>query len=411
MKRVEVTEFAVVRRLALDQRQRDGMVSCGGDLSVAPEPGTDQYWTLRAGCHVGTVVVPGMEVRIHPKLSIARLFVMLSAASDAIRWDEQSVGLAASQSIEDVLAIALLESISSGLRQGLLRGYVQVEEEALVVRGRIDLAETIRRRPASLLPLVQTPEFLEENIPENRVLATALALLARHVKSSSVRARILDAQRAFGDVGLLPAGGTIPRLVRNRLNARWWGAIQLAILVLRSSGLDLPDGRFSTSSFLVDMNVVFERFVYRALADELATAGHDLHHNRGGVYLDDGQHHALRPDLSIWRGARCGFIGDCKYKRADQAIAHRDDLYQCLAYAAATGLSRVMLFYGGDVDGNRDVRIVGGSTVIQVRTINLAAATSVLRARFRALADEIAREAALVPVPFAAPTETPRLTI
>lgn len=393
VKHVDVEEFEQVRRLALDQCQRDAILSCGGELSLTPEPGTDQLWSLRASCYVGTVVVPGMTVRIRPKLNISRLFVLLSAASGEIKWDEQRVGLAASATIEDVVATVLVDSISRGLRNGLLRGYNQVQEESFIARGRLELAETIRRRPLTFVPLVQTPELLDENIPENRVLATALAHLGRRVISPAVRARIVDVQRAFAEVSALPAADSLPRLVKNRLNAPWWGAVELSLLVLRSCGLDLPSGLFSARSFLVNMNVIFEHFIYRALADELARTGRCLQHNRGGFYLDETKRHALRPDLSLWLGAKCRFIGDCKYKYADDAMAHRDDIYQCLAYAAATGVPRVTLIYSGDADGARDLRIADGRTVIQVRTVDLGAPTDRLRERLRALAEEIARQA------------------
>jgi len=331
-----------------------------------------------------------MTVRVRPKLSIAKLFVMLSAAAGSIRWDERSVGLTQTLTIEDVMAMALADSIRRGLATGLLRGYVTVEEESFVVRGRLDFVETLRRRPATMAPLVQTPEFLDENTAENRILATALAQLVRRVQSPAVYRRVVDCQRAFTDVLLVPTGTPLPRITRNRLNARWWGALELAMLVLRSCGLDLLSGSLSTRAFLVDMNVVFERFVHRALADELRPLGHTLEHNRGGLYLDEGKCHTLRPDLSLWAGSRCRYAADCKYKFSVDAIARRDDVYQCLAYAAATGLPRITLIYGGGSQFARDVSIVDGRTTILVRTLNLGAPSEQLRTQFIALAKETA---------------------
>lgn len=391
MKQIEVIEYGQVPLLALDRGQRDVLLSCGGDIALAPEQGTDDLWCLRAGPHVGTVVAPGLTLRVRPKLSIARLFVMLSAAAGSIRWDEHSVGLAASSAIEDVVATALVDSIRRGLATGLLRGYVTVEEESFVVRGRLDVIETLRRRPVTLAPLVQTPEFLDENTPENRILATALGHLLRRVQSPAVRGRIVDCQRAFADVSMIPSGAPLPRVARNRLNARWWGAIELALLVLRSCGLDLPSGSHSTHSFLVDMNVVFERFVHRSLADELRSVGLALQHNRGGIHLDLDGFHTLRPDLSLWAGDRCLYAGDCKYKFTADAKAQRDDIYQCLAYAAATGLPRITLIYGGGAQFAREVQIVDNRTTVLVRTLDLAAPVEHLRAQFAALAMEMVR--------------------
>lgn len=388
---IQVTEFGQVRMLALDRAQRDALLSCRGDLTLAPEPGTDNLWSLRTGSHVGTVAIPGMTLRIRPKVSIPRLFVMLSAATGSIRWDEQHVGFVTSAEIEDVMAIAFLESVSRALPSGLLRGYISIEEESFVVRGQLDLAETIRRRPTSLAPVVQTPEFLDENITENRILATALVALSRHVRSPSVRARLLDCHRAFATVQPLPNGAPLPRVTRNRLNTRWWGTIELAILVLRSCGLDQPAGSASARAFLVDMNVVFEQFIFQSLAQELDRVGVLLRHNHGGMYLDGDGHHGIRPDLSIWHNSRCVVIADCKYKQTDHAKAHRDDVYQCLAYAAATGLSCVTLFYVADADESRELQIVDGRTSVRIRTVHLAAPVNQLRARLATLATEITR--------------------
>lgn len=391
MRQIEAIEYGQIPQLALDRGQRDALLSCGGDIALAPEPGTDNLWCLRAGPHVGTVVAPGLTLRVRPKLSIARLFVMLSAASGAIRWDEANVGLATSSAIEDVVATALVDSIRRGLGTGLLRGYVTVQEESFVVRGQLDFVETLRRRPVTLAPLVQSPEFLDENIAENRILATALSQIVKRVQSPVVRGRIVDCQRAFADVTPITGGTPLPRVARNRLNTRWWGAVELALLVLRSCGLDLPSGSHSSRTFLVNMNVVFERFVHRALADELRSFGLALQHNRGGIRLDIDGCHTLRPDLSIWTGDRCQYAGDCKYKYVADAMAQRDDIYQSLAYAAATGLSRITLFYGGGEQFACEVSIVDGRTTVQVRALNLAAPLEQLRTQFAALALEIAR--------------------
>ncbi len=390
MKLVDVPEYGKARLDSLSREQRDALLSCGGDLSLAPEPGSDSAWVLRTGSQIGTVVCAGLTVRIRPKLTIARLFVMLSAASGAICWDERYIGLDASSTVEDVVAMVFVDSVRRALASGLLRGYVAVEEESMVVRGRLEFAETIRRRPLTLIPLVQTPEFLDCDTPENQILATALVHLARRVQSDRVRNRVLDCQRAFAGVTVLSKRTPLPRVTKNRLNGKWWNAIELALLVLRSCGLDLPSGLHASRSFLVDMNAVFERFVHRALADQLRAEGLDLQHNRGGIDLDKDGLHSLRPDLSLWNGSRCVFAGDCKYKFSPTALAHRDDVYQCLAYAAATGLPSITLFYAGDRSGARDIAIADGRTRVLVRTVNLAAPIEQLRAQCASLAVEIA---------------------
>jgi len=393
---VDVAEYGTLERVALNRSQRDAVLSCGGDIGLAPEPGAEDLWRLRAGSHVGSVVTPGLGVRIWPKVTIARLFVMLSAAAGVIRWDSRLVGLQESATVEDVVATVLVDAIRRGMATGMLRGYVTIEEESFVVRGKLEIAETVRRRPATLAPLVQTPEFLDEDTAENRVLATALKQLVSRVQSPLTRGRVVACQRDFAHVSLIRRGSALPRLSRNRLNARWWGALELALLVLRSCGLDLPSGAHAAPAFLVDMNVVYERFVHRAMAEEVGKRGLMLQHSAGGVYLDEGRCHSLRPDLSIWEGTRCLFVGDCKYKPSEDAMAQRTDVYQCLAYAAATGLRQIMLIYGGTAAQARDVEIVDGRTIVAVRTLDLGASTVMLKEQFRRLAQEVVPDREIV---------------
>ena len=81
-----------------------------------------------------------------------------------------------------------------------------------------------------------------------------------------------------------------------------------------------------------DMNTVFENFVVAALREELGV-GHDVLQQGATLprlYLDEEQTTRLEPDLSLWDGDRCVFVGDLKYQTADGTISP-DNLYQLLA--------------------------------------------------------------------------------
>lgn len=385
---LHLAEFGTARNVPLDTLGRDALIATG--ITLSPEPGPTDRWKLRAGSYVGAIVIPGMVVRIQPKVGVANLFAMLSAASGCADWSRHETRFARDTTTDDIAAAALLRAVSRQLQSGTLRGYTQVEEESSIVRGRIDWTESLRRRPAAGPPFVQSPEFLHQDIPENRIIAAAIRCLSRRVKTQSLLANLRNAARTFADVSPLARGAPLPRFTRHRLNARWWGVIDLALLILRGDGFDLPLGAHASRAFLLDMNIVFERFVHQSLADRLLRSGKVLHSNRTGLTLDEGKLHRVRPDLSLWSGPTCTFAADCKYKDSNLAEARREDIYQALAYSAATGLPRIMLIYPGPSSGASTVRIRGGSTQIQVRTLNLAAPARDLSAQLDTLAAEIA---------------------
>jgi 5-methylcytosine-specific restriction enzyme subunit McrC len=94
------------------------------------------------------------------------------------------------------------------------------------------------------------------------------------------------------------------------------------------------------TTFLVDMNKVFEAFVVIALLDTLGLDHHTFLQGTGhhDLRLDRGRHVRLRPDISWWDGRQCVFVGDVKYKRVNIAGYHHPDLYQLLAYTIASDL-------------------------------------------------------------------------
>ncbi|MHB0960427.1 MAG: 5-methylcytosine restriction system specificity protein McrC [Pirellulaceae bacterium] len=132
-----------------------------------------------------------------------------------------------------------------------------------------------------------------------------------------------------------------------RLNERYWGALELAKLILQASSIELRHGQHQASSFLVDMNQVFEDFVVIALRESLGLNERQFPQNARGrrICLDVASRVVLEPDLSWWQANRCCFVGDVKYKRVNAPGIKHPDLYQLLAYTVATDLPNGLLVY------------------------------------------------------------------
>ena len=111
---------------------------------------------------------------------IKNVYYMLSYAFRALRQDGwKSVAVEDFASAQDLLAAILAKASAQQLKQGLHREYVTQRDMLPVLRGKIDLPETVRcRTQCSPVMACEFDELSEDNL-FNRILKTTLTLLLR----------------------------------------------------------------------------------------------------------------------------------------------------------------------------------------------------------------------------------------
>ena len=244
------------------------------------------------------------------------------------------------------MAQALWRQTEWAIHQGLLPGYILVEESSQVLRGRLRESEQLRRHHGLPLPLeIQYDEFTTD-IPENRILRMAcermLAVPLVDAQSQRMLRRLL---RDFSDVTPLHRGEQVPGWQATRLNARYHAALRLAELVLRATSVEHESGTVAVNGFLLDMPRLFEDFVTVALREVLESAYGGRVDDQDQNHFDEAGQVRLRPDI-VWkiRGSAVAVI-DAKYKAEKTAGYPNADLYQLLAYCTVLGLHSGHLIY------------------------------------------------------------------
>ena len=210
----------------------------------------------------------------------------------------------------------------------------------------------------------------------NRIVAAAAHVLLRNPAvtpaSSFLLRRLL---KMLAGVGPLRPDDVANVEVLTRLNQHYSGAMGLAKLILRSAGPAHGAGQASVSAFMVDMNAVFEDFVYA-----------NLRHRLRGVWdtsrqvvvpLDVAGRVPSEPDLLFTdRSGVHMLVADTKYKLTTDGRGRSADYYQLLAYCTALGLPRGVLIYC-DTDGPapappRSVEVRHAGTVLETFRVRLA---------------------------------------
>jgi 5-methylcytosine-specific restriction enzyme subunit McrC len=368
------------------------LLAASGVVTAVPTFDRPGWWLVGPAGKVGAVRIGDLTVRITPKVEIARLLFMLGYSAHGSAWRSSTVEVGTADELVPAIAAALWRQLARAIHQGLLPGYVTVEEASPVLRGRLRESTQLAARHGLPLPLEIRHDEFTVDIVENQILRTAAErmLLVPRVDEES-RQMLRRLLRDFADVSSIPRGDPIPAWVPTRLNSRYHVALRLAELVLRATSFEHAAGIVAVNGFLIDMPQLFQDFVTVALREELEgtyggrLAAEPLHHFDGAGRV------RLYPDI-VWHigGAPVAVI-DAKYKAQKPRGYPNADLYQLLAYCTVLGLRTGHLVYArGNEEPTRHV-VRGTGIEIVCHALDLDQPPEALVAEVRGLAASVAR--------------------
>jgi 5-methylcytosine-specific restriction enzyme subunit McrC len=329
---------------------------------------------MTPGSWIGAVWMPGVEIEILPKVQISRLLFLISYAVDPDAWQSTVQSFAGADSVVEAVVPAFTKMVAAATKRGLLHGYRTEEDSLQTVRGQIRFDDQLRRRFGLIPPVDVRFDDFTPDIIENRLLKAALHNLAHmRLRSHFVARALHEVWAAFESVASVEFDPKrLPSPPFNRLNRHYEPAVTLARLILQSVSFDLGRGGTPGTSFLLDMNRVFEAFLYRALLESLGVPATVFRQGQAGLSLDEANRVALEPDLSWWHGGKCVFVGDAKYKSLDDAGFKHADLYQLLAYVTGADLGFGLLIYAAGEADPVEYKVRFSGVELTVASLDLA---------------------------------------
>ena len=282
----------------LDKVQLAALASA--HIGVTPSPDEGKTWVLRPTSYVGVLHAGGLAIVVRPKIPIDRVMFLIAYALDPKNWRRDAFDLKREPDIFESIVLAFTHHTRQAVRRGLLQGYRREEEALHTVRGRIRFDEQIKRRFGVPLPIEVAFDEFTENIEENRLLKAALHRLARlPVRSTQAQQEIQALRPVFDAVQLASYPRGTPHIQYTRLNSHYRPAVELARLVIDNSSLELFHGEVTGASFMLDMNQVFEQFLYVALGEALELSESQWITQKH-LTLDQAKSIDLYPDL-LWQ--------------------------------------------------------------------------------------------------------------
>lgn len=311
--------------------------------------------------------------------------------------------------IQDLFAEILYKGIAYQLKQGLHREYIECRDALPVLKGKLDINETIRNLVEHKKVLACEYDELSENNIFNQILKTTVIILIRdsHVKPERKKA-LKSLMCFFDEVSVIDPFSIHWNTLRiQRNNQTYRMLMNICRFILEGMLMTTESGTYKMATFSdKHMEKLFEKFVleyYRRHHHELSANPEKI-----DWYISDrdtafiASLPAMKTDITLHKGNRTLII-DTKYygsmmqENFDKQTIHSGNLYQIFAYVKNmdkdnTGLVSGMLLYAKTQEAiEPDLTAHFGNNRIMVRTLDLNREFKDIEKQLEELAQEIDR--------------------
>ena len=323
---------------------------------------------------------------------IKNIYYMLSYAFQVLKQTNyEEVASEDFDNVQDLFAAILSKGVARQLKQGLYREYVTMNETLPVIRGKLDMPETIRNRIRhDQKAACEFDEFSENNL-FNQILKTTLHYLIRDngVKTET-KGELKSILMFFDGIDLLePSAIRWGSLYYRRNNLSYEMLLNICYFVLEGMLQTTSKGEYRMAAFSDEhMARLYERFILEYYAKHY---GDILDVRAAQVEWDlrDGTDESMlrflpnmKTDITL-RSRDKILIIDAKYygktlaQNFDKQMLHSGNLYQVYTYVknqdkkSAGNVAGLLLYAKTDEDIVPDGWYNMGGNMIGAKTLDL----------------------------------------
>lgn len=254
-------------------------------------------------------------------------------------------------SLIDLFYKVFLAEVEAIVHQGLLRKYRYNTDNRNFLKGRLIFSKHIARNHLHKEKFYTAAQVYDHDNILNQILLKALKILKLKNKSNRFYNEVCGMLYYFDNISETHlSDNTFDNLKFNRNTAKYEKAITLARLIIQNYSPDIKTGTNSVIGLLFDMNMLYEKVVYRLLKKQ------EPHYLQNKLKLSSQysknfwKSRNIRPDIlgeftsSLNQSKHC-FIIDTKWKRPHDGNPSDDDLKQMFAYNVHFGAHTGILVY------------------------------------------------------------------
>ena len=275
-------------------------------------------------------------------IPIHNLYYMLSYAFQVLNEQGyKNIATEQFQNTAELMAAILEKGIVVQLKRGLGREYIPQTEALSSLRGKIDIAESIKTQSMLREQLICTYEEFSVNNTMNRIIKSSVELLLSSNISKQYKKKLKKLMAYFGEVDLIDLYTINWNVQYNRNNQTYRMLISICYLVVKGLLQTQSDGSTKLMDFLDEQRMcrLYEKFIleyYRKEFKNKITANA----SQISWQLDDEENSMLpvmQSDIMLQCDDRVLII-DAKYYQHsthvqfDKYMLHSGNLYQIFTY-------------------------------------------------------------------------------
>jgi 5-methylcytosine-specific restriction enzyme subunit McrC len=252
----------------------------------------------------------------------------------------------------DIIVLFFLQELEKLLFHGLNTGYKIYEDNLSCIRGKILFKEHLNHNYNRNDKIFCSYSELTPDILENRIIKYTLYYLSQgYFLDDTIDSKLLNYYNRLDQINLIPSlssSDSFKTIEYTPLNEHYRTILALCELLLRDSSLDEETlvGKKTAISFLVDMNVLFEKFVVRLFEERIKTEKLNVEEQKVRYADITSNELKLKLDIFISYNKKPILILDTKYKEFEGSpeISH---VAQLTLYSNSTGVKNCCLIYAG----------------------------------------------------------------
>ena len=300
----------------------------------------------------------------------------------------------------ELLSAIIVKGVSIQIKRGLGQIYIEKTTPLSSLRGKMNIAESIKQQTIIKQQLVCTYDDVSVDSYMNRVLKATMELLLRYDITKARKKELRNLLFYFKDVKTIDVYSINWRFQYNRNNCSYQMLMFVCYLIIKGLLQTTADGSMKLMQFLDEQRMcrLYEKFIleyYRRHYPQIKTTASQI-----GWALDDGMSAMLpimQSDIMLNYGNKTLII-DAKYyghimqQQYGVYTLHSNNLYQIFTYVKNKAVC------GGEVSGmllyaQTDEKILPDNTYmmsgnnISVKTLNLNCAFSEIAFHLNEIAD------------------------